>query len=507
MTVQTRLPGVWSARNLILILLAAGVPRIFGALYFLKEPFGDAYCYIEQVTSMRGKMVARVFAVENLYGFWLPLYQFFCAIVSLAVNKPVYVTRLVAALAGAGVCVLVYLCSYILTSSARVSLLAFLAIALNPFHLEYSSSAMTDVPHALLVIGCMYFVLTRHWTLAAVLGAAACLIRLESWMLIVLVPVIQFILQRRVPILTMLILATGPGLWLLICWSATGNPFASFQAHNQYMVARLTAHPEFNQLTLDRIWVDGNRLAYSMNIAVLAGCLAGLWLLWREWRKQPKWTTPGESSNAKDLFVCLSFFFAYLSFILFAYLTKNNTDIWPRYGLLLFTLGLPILAYSARQFWRERYALAAAVLGAAIVVGIFQVKTQTEDLARFLSQQNRSEVIAAYLKKEYASDPSIKIFCDSPEVRIVSGIPGDHFYHSFFDGVPKDREGFVVFLQTKGIKFLMIPEEDETSTPSQLFPPGRVRDTGVFEDVIPPSDGRRADSLYRVRAEKVAPPV
>jgi hypothetical protein len=502
MTVQTRLSGARSVRNLILISLTAGIPRIIGALFFLKEPFGDAYCYIEQVTSMRGKMVAGVFAVENLYGFWLPLYQFICAIVSLVVNKPVYVSRMAAALAGTGVCVLVYLCSYILTSNSRVSLLAFLAIAFNPFHLEYSSSAMTDVPHALLVIGCMYFILTERWTLAAVLGAAACLIRLESWMLIVLVPAIQFILRRKVPILTTLILSSGPGLWLLICWRATGYPFASFQAHNQYMIARLTAHPEFNQLTLDRIWIDGNRLAYSMNVAVLAGCVAGLWLLWREWRKQPTWTTLGESSNAQDLFVCLSFFFAYLSFILFAYLTKNNTDIWPRYGLVLFTLGLPILAYSARRLWRERYALAAAVLGAAIVVGIFQVKTQTEDLSRFLAQQNRSEVIAGYLKKEYASDPSIKIFCDSPEVRIVSGIPGDHFYHSFFDGVPKDREGFVVFLRSKGIKFLMIPEEDETSTPSQLFPPGRVRDTGVFEDVIPPPDGRRADSLYRVRDDK-----
>jgi hypothetical protein len=501
---QTRLPGARSARNLILISLAAGIPRIFGALFFLKEPFGDAYCYIEQVTSMRGKMVARVFAVENLYGFWLPLYQFFCAIVSLLVNKPVYVTRLVAALAGTGVCVLVYLCSYILTSSSRVSLLAFLAIASNPFHLEYSSSAMTDVPHALLVIGCMYFVLTKRWTLAAVLGAAACLIRLESWMLIVVVPAIQFILRRKVPILTTLILAIGPGLWLLICWRATGNLFASFQAHNQYMVARLTAHPEFNQLTLDRLWIDGNRLAYSMNIAVLAGCFAGLWLLWREWRKQPKWTTLGESSNAQDLFVCLSFFFAYLSFILFAYLTKNNTDIWPRYGLVLFTLGLPILAYSARQFFRERSVLATAVLGIAIVVGIFQIKTQAQDLARFVSQTVRSEEIAKYLRKEYTSDPSIKIFCDHPEVRVNSGIPREQFYDSFH--APTDQEGFIGYLKTNGIKFLVIPQESETSTPSQLYP-NLVKGTGdLFEGVIPAPDERRTDSLYRVRAERLPPP-
>jgi hypothetical protein len=270
------------------------------------------------------------------------------------------------------------------------------------------------------------------------------------------------------------------------------------------MVARLIAHPEFNQLTLDRIWIDGNRLAYSMNIAVLAGCLAGLCLLWREWRKQPKWTVPGESSNARDLFVCLSFFFAYLSFILFAYVTKNNTDIWPRYGLVLFTLGLPILAYSARQFFRERSELAVTVLGIAMVVGAFQVKTQAEDLVRFVSQTDRSEEIANYLKKEYASDPSIKIFCDHPEVRVNSGIPREQFYDSFH--APTDQKGFIGYLLANGVKFLVIPQESETSTPSQLFP-SLVKETGdLFEGVIPAPDERRADSLYRVRAEKLQPP-
>jgi hypothetical protein len=506
MTAQTRLSGVRSARNLILISLTAGVPRIFGALFVHKEPFGDAYCYIEQVTMMRGKIVTGYLAIENLYGFWLPLYQFFCSIVAVAVNQPVYVSRLVAAVAGTGVCVLVYVFSYVLTSSQRLSLAVFLAIAFNPFHVEYSFSAMTDIPHALLVMACLYFVITDRWKLAALMGAAACLIRLESWMLILLVPAIQIMRRRTWPVLTALILSAGPAIWLFICWKTTGDPLASFHAHNQYMAARLTAHPEFNQFTLDRIWIDGNRLAYSMNMAVLAGCVAGLWLLWREWRKRPKWTTLGESSNVHHLFVCLAFFFAYLSFILFAYLTKNNTDIWPRYGLILFSLGLPVLAYAAQQIFRGRAVLVQAALMIAMLIGFVQLKTQVEDLARFLTQKTRPEIIANYLRQEYAADPSIRVFCDSPEVRVMSGIPGDHFYHSFFDGVPKDREGFVGFLRTKGIKFLMIPEEDETSMPSQLFPPGRVRDTGVFEDVIPPPDDRRADSLYRVRSEKIAPP-
>jgi hypothetical protein len=264
------------------------------------------------------------------------------------------------------------------------------------------------------------------------------------------------------------------------------------------MVARLAAHPEFSRLTLDRIWIDANRLAYGMNVAVLFGCLAALWFLFRDWRKSGGLS---EWLKGTNLLVCASFFFAYFGFIAFTYLTKNNTDIWPRYGLILFSLGLPVLAYSAQRIFKQRSVWPKAALGIAIVIGLLQVKTQTEDLARFVTQKTRPETIANVLKQEYAADPSIKIFCDSPEVRIISHIPGDHFYHSFFDGVPKDREGFIGFLRAKGIKLLVIPEENETSTPSQLFP-GLVKDATVFEGVVPAPDDRHIDSLYRVRDVK-----
>src|SRR5712692_7571212 len=309
---------ILAIRNLILLALTAGVPRIIGALFVHKEPFGDAYCYIEQVTMLRHKIAGGYLAIENLYSFWLPLYQFFCSMFAVVVNRPVYVSRLVAAVAGTGVCVLVYVFSYILTSSQRLSLAAFLAIAFNPFHVEYSFSAMTDIPHALLVMACLYFVITDRWKLAALMGAAACLIRLESWMLILLVPAIQVMRRRTWPVLTTLILSTGPAIWLFICWKTTGDPLASFHAHNQYMNARLAAHPEFTQLTLDRIWIDANRLAYSMNVAVLFGCLAGLWFLFRDWRKSAGLS---EWLKVTDALVCALFFFAYFTFIAFTYLT------------------------------------------------------------------------------------------------------------------------------------------------------------------------------------------
>ena len=499
-TKHTRTSRRWSIGILALVALAAGVPRIIGALLVHKEPFGDAYCYIEQVSSMRWKMAAGTFSVPDLFGFWLPLYQFVCSIISLAVNQPAYVSKLVAALAGIGICVLVYLCANILTSSQKLSLAAALAIALNPFHIQYSASAMTDMPHALLVMGCLYFALTGKWTLAACLGAAACLIRLESWILVAVFPTIEFLRRRKLPILNTLIIATGPAFWLFICWQAKGNPFASFQAQRQYMFSRLAAHPEFGQLTLDRMWLDANRLLYGVNLAVLAGCIIGLVLLFRQWQKNREWL------KATDLMVCLTFFFAYFGFIVLAYLTKKQSDIWPRYGLVMFALGLPVLAYSAREILRSSSVLAKGGLAFVLVLGLLQFRTQGEDLARFVTQKTRPEIIANYLRQEYASDPSIKIFCDSPEVRIISGIPGDHYYHSFSVGVPTDREGFLGFLRKNGITFLVIPEESETSTPSQLYP-GLVTDTGgILEGLILPPDNRRADSLYRLRANTPSPP-
>lgn len=499
-TDQNRVPRVRSRFSLLLFLIAAA-PRIVGAFLVHKQPFGDAYCYIEQVSSDRAKLLAGTFKVSDLFGFWLPLYQFFCALISLVINQPVYISKVVSALSGAAVCVLVYWCSHILTKSQRVSLVAFLAIALNPFHFQYSSAAMTDIPHALMVMSCMYFVLTERWTLAACCGAAAGLIRLESWMLIAIVPIIELIRRRRVPLVSTVILLIAPALWLFICWQATGNPLASFQAHDEYVLARLTAHPEFNQITLERTWNDANRLIYSLNLAVLAGCLASLWLLFRQWRKERAWL------KATHLMVCASFFFAYFSFIVTAYLTKNQSDIWPRYGLVMFSLGLPLLAYSAQQIFRSSSILAKAALAAVLVVGAVQFKSQAFDLRYFLTSPDRSQAIAYYLKQEYRADPSIKVFCDHPQIRVVSGIPREQFYDSFrVPKAPNDKEGFINFLKANGIKYLVIPKEHETSTPSQLFP-GLVKDTGdLLEGVIAAPDDQRVDSLYRVRGESPAPP-
>src|SRR5260370_25297156 len=128
--------------------LTAGVTQIDAEVQVSRETFGDAFSYIDTIVANRADLVNGNLSINNLYGFWLPLYQFFCSIISVVINQPLYVARFVSVVAGTGVCVLVYLSSRILTSSQRWALIAALGIAFNPFHLQYSAAAMTDVPHA-----------------------------------------------------------------------------------------------------------------------------------------------------------------------------------------------------------------------------------------------------------------------------------------------------------------------------------------------------------------------
>src|SRR5262249_4828122 len=151
------------------------------------------------------------------------------------------------------------------------------------------------------------------------------------------------------------------------------------------------AHPEFAHLNWERLWIDANRIAYGMNVAVLAGAVGALWFVFRAWRNRINQTEPSRFNN---LLVCVIFFCAYFGFIVFTYLTKNNTDIWPRYGLILFSLGLPLLAYTAQQVFKSRKLWAQAALGFALAMGVAQLRTQTEDLARFITQHARPETIA-----------------------------------------------------------------------------------------------------------------
>src|SRR5438552_72562 len=75
-----------------LVLLSA-IPRILGA-FWLPNAFGDAYVYIQEIGTLSTKLSTGAFRLTDLFGFWLPLYQFLSAIVNIPFKNCFYSGKL-----------------------------------------------------------------------------------------------------------------------------------------------------------------------------------------------------------------------------------------------------------------------------------------------------------------------------------------------------------------------------------------------------------------------------
>src|ERR1041385_917379 len=120
--------------HLLLVFIASTIPRIIGAIW-LPNAFGDAYAYTEQTYYLRRTLPNGSLSISSLFGFWLPLYQLICAIISAVVGNSFYVPKLVSAICGGGICVLVCAITWELTRSKWLTWIATIVIAVNPYHI------------------------------------------------------------------------------------------------------------------------------------------------------------------------------------------------------------------------------------------------------------------------------------------------------------------------------------------------------------------------------------
>ncbi len=443
------------------LFLVAAIPRILGG-FFLPNAFGDAYAYIRDIGVMSTKMRAGTFAITSLYGFWLPLYQFICALVNVLFGNGFYSGKLVSATFGVGVCLLVYSMTLKLTAHRNAALLAFLVIALNPLHIFYSASAMTDVPHAFFVLVSLYLCLKERWVFAAVFAALAGLTRMESWMFIALIPAIQFFRQRRISFAAVAILALPPLFWFYLSWKATGNWLACFVARRQYHDWLFAANPTLAHFSLSRALRDGATLLVSADIAVLFAAFVAGWFVIK-----PLARRAGIQGDVRAIVPALIFLFAFFSLIVAAYLTGAQPIIFPRYGLILFTLGIPILAWTFLTLSKRKFLWIRELLILVIVLCVFDASVQLVGSIGLLNQISAQRAVADSLHTHFQPNSDARIFCDEGTVQALSGISPEKFLTSF--DAPRDRVGFLNYLKEKNVEYLVFVSNQD-STPVRLFP-------------------------------------
>ena len=436
-------------RGVVLFFLAA-LPRLVGA-FFLPNAFGDAYVYIQEIGNLSTKISGTTFRLTDLFGFWLPLYQFISAVINLLVKNGFYAGKVVAALFGAGACLFVYLITAQLTKNTTAATWMFLLIALNPLHIFYSASAMTDVPHAFFVLATLYFVLTGNWIVAAVCGALAGLTRVESWMLIALLPLIQFSKEHRISFVPILILMGPPVFWFYISWKATGNWLASFVQRQEYHDWLLRMNPSIAGFSLSHLLKDSATLLVSTEVAVLIACFMAGWFVLKHFRKTVRGEAPDEVSAIS---APVLFFFAFFALLVIAYLTHQQPIIFPRYGLILFSLGLPLLAWGFLRIRTTRPWLARGVLIGIAVVCLFDISVQLAGAVGTVMQYCVQRDTADYLRDHFDATSGMRIFCDDGTVRVLSGIPEEKFVTSA--NSPTDRPGIIEFLKDQRVQYLVL---------------------------------------------------
>lgn len=443
------------------LILIAGAPRLLGA-FFLPNAFGDAYAYIREIGTLSTRISAGTFRLTDLFGFWLPLYQFLSAILNLIVHNGFYSGKIVSAVMGVGACLFVYSITLEITASQKAALFAFLLIALNPLHVVYSASAMTDVPHAFLVLAAIYFMLKKQWVAAAIFAALAGMTRVESWMFLVLIPAVQFLRERRISIPAVLILALPPVLWLYISWKATGDALACFKQRQEYLHWLLAANPTLASFSLKHVLKDLATLLISSDVVVLAAAFIALWFLARS---SVRLLRSRELPEGLHLALApLAVFFAFFALLAVAYLTHQQPIIFPRYGLILFTIGVPILFWTFLRLKQERPAWARRLVIMIVVVCATEAAIELGGAVGFVNATARQRAVADYLREHIDPNSPAHIFSDEGTVTVMSGLPAEMFLTS--SDAPRDRSAFLAFLKEKRVEYLVFVEHED-STPGK----------------------------------------
>ncbi|MDX6499914.1 MAG: Dolichyl-phosphate-mannose-protein mannosyltransferase [Blastocatellia bacterium] len=461
------------------LVIVSAIPRVLGA-FFLPNAFGDAYVYIRTIGDWSIKLSAKTFAITDLYGFWLPLYQFISAVINVFVGNGFYTGKVVSALFGVGSCVLLYKTTLQLTANRAAALLSFALMALNPLHIFYSASAMTDVPHAFFVMASLYFVLRRGWILAALFAALAGLTRVESWMFLALLPVIQFARERRISFVALGILLVPPLFWFYISWKATGDWLACFKARQQYHDWLLAMNPALAHFSLVAVLKDGGTLLISADIAVLIASFVAGWFVVH--RLPDLLARRARPEDMQLILAPAIFFFAFLGLLSVAYITHQQPIIFPRYGLILFSLGIPILARTFLMLRQRKPQWARALLISLVAICVFDWSIQFVAAVGSLNQYRAHRVVADYLRDHYQLSDRTLIFSDEGTVTVLSGIAEAKFLTT--SDAPRDREGFLAFLKEKNVEYLVFVKRID-STPARLFPELEYgRGLGSYEPVM-----------------------
>jgi hypothetical protein len=450
----------------IVLCVAALVVRLLAAFY-LPNAEQDGYSDAETIARLSASLASGQFRLADLYGFWLPCFQFVAAVPNIWLRDPLLAGKIVSSLCGAASCVLTFAIAYRLTHRVLPSCVAFVLVLLNPLHILYSAACMTDVPFGFLTLASLWFLLEDRWLAAAFCAALAGSVRVEAWALIPLLPCLQFIRQRRVSFLVCAVLIFPPLAWLVVSQMARGDWFAFFTDRVLYHAHYMDFHPSRRGFAMTDVRGDIEYLLLGANrVVFFASVVSGVLLLVEFLRRR---------RTSWACFATVSYFLAVMGLLVAAYVTKRQPVWLPRYGLVALVLGLPLMAWLVQRLidhWKPAW-LGWSGAVAMILASVWSVKPQLPIIPKVLNDFHAHSMVADALVAdlEKSEDHETRCFSDDVAVRVLSGLPASRFVGA--DKAPREAwdnvELFEKFLREKHVAYVVyMPTED--SLPVKLYP-------------------------------------
>jgi hypothetical protein len=454
--------NVWTWIILWAIALAVRVP----AALLLPNAEQDGYSYAETIAWLSANFSHLRF--KDLFGFWLPLFQVTAATLNVWIDDPLLAGKILSSVCGAGSCVLVFAITKKLTQNLALACVTFALILCSPLHLLYSAACMTDVPHVCLVLASLWFVLDERWLGAAIFAALAESVRIEAWALVLLLPLLQFVRQRRVSPIVLGILLFPPVAWLVISYIATGDLFSYFSERARYHEQYLDFYPTRHGFAWADIKIDIDYFLLGANRTVSLSAIIAMGLLVLPAIRRPRrvnWLAT----------VVTSYILALLGFLLCAYITKRQPVILPRYSLVFFALGLPLFAWLLQLLFdnlRGRL-LAVCLAGLAVALSLADWQRQIPIVFKVLDDFRAHEQVSRKIASEFqeSSDRNARCFSDDVAVRVLSGLPPARFVRSAIAPAAawQNVGAFESYLREQNVAYLVFTRI-EASLPAKFYP-------------------------------------
>jgi hypothetical protein len=376
--------------------------------------------------------------------------------------------------------VLVFAITKKLTPNLWLSFIAFALVLFCPLHLLYSAACMTDVPHLCLVLASVWLIMDERWIGAAVFAALAEAVRIEAWVFVWLIPLLQFLRQRRISIVVVATVLFSPLAWLIISYIATGDFLAYLAERARYHANYLDFYPTRHgyawadiKTDIDYFFMGANRTVFTsaivvMGLSILPAIRRGHRIYW-------------------PVVIISSYVIALLGFLIFAYVTKRQPVILPRYSLVIFALGLPLFAWLLHLLgdnWKPR-PVAICFMALAVALSMSDWQKQIPIISKvfddFHAHQQVAQRIAGELQR--ASDPNAHGFSDDVAVRVLSGLSPARFARSALapSAAWQDVNDFESYLRQMNVAYLVFTRVED-SLPAKFYPElGRsARDVGRF---------------------------